>query len=121
VQAIHRARPLIRDVDIWLLTNVPLPNIPVELVSLHTLFDAPVGVDAYRWPEVVAVAQARMDAAELVTTADLVDAKLCQKPAAKKYLEALAQTHGWQIIAAPASGRGQPPLACVKNKQASNK
>lgn len=121
VQAIHRARPLIRDVDVWLLTNVPLPNIPVELVSLHELFDAPAGIDAYRWPEVVATAQARMDAAGMVTTADLVDAKLCQKPAAKKYLEALAQAHGWQIVTAPASGRGQPPLACVKNKQASNK
>lgn len=121
IQAIHRARPLIRDVDVWLLTNVPLPNIPVELVSLHELFDAPAGIDAYRWPEVVATAQARMDAAGMVTTADLVDAKLCQKPAAKKYLEALAQAHGWQIVTAPASGRGQPPLACVKNKQASNK
>ena len=121
VQAIHRARPLIRDVDVWLLTNVPLPTIPVELVSLHDLFDAPAGIDPYRWPEVVATAQARMDAAGMVTTADLVDAKLCQKPAAKKYLEALAQAHGWQIVTAPASGRGQPPLACVKNKQASNK
>ncbi len=121
VQAIHRARPLIRDVDIWLLTNVPLPNIPVELVSLHELFDAPGGIDAYRWPDVVATAQARMDAAGMVTTADLVDAKLCQKPAAKKYLEALAADRGWQIVTAPASGRGQPPLACVKNKQVSNK
>jgi len=121
VQAIHRARPLIRDVDIWLLTNVPLPNIPVELVSLHDLFDAPAGIDPYRWPAIAQQAQARMDAAGMVTTADLVDAKLCQKPAAKKYLEALAQAHGWQIVTAPASGRGQPPLACVKNKQASNK
>lgn len=121
VQAIHRARPLIRDVDIWLLTNVPLPDLPIDLVSLHDLFDAPAGIDPYRWPEVVATAQARMDAAGMVTTADLVDAKLCQKPAAKKYLEALAQAHGWQIVTAPASGRGQPPLACVKNKQASNK
>ena len=120
VQAIHRARPLIRDVDIWLLTNVPLLNILVELVSLHTLFDAPVGVDAYRWPEVVAVAQARMDAAELVTTADLVDAKLCQAAAARRYLEALAAQFGWKLITAPASGRGKPPLACVKHKWAAN-
>jgi hypothetical protein len=120
VQAIHRARPLIRDVDVWLLTNVPLPGVPVELVSLHELFDAPVGIDPYRWPAVVATAQARMDAAGMVTTADLVDAKLCTAPAAKKYLEALAQAHGWAMVKAPASGRGQPPLACVKNKQASN-
>ena len=120
VQAIHRARPLLRDVDIWLLTNVPLPGVPVELVSLRDLFDAPEGVDAYRWPEVVATAQARMDAAGLVTTSDLVAAKLCQSAAARRYLEALAQQQGWQIVTAPASGRGKPPLACVKHKQVSN-
>ena len=42
--------------------------------------------------------------ADMVTTADLVDAKLCQKPAAKKYLEALAQAHGWQIVTARPAG-----------------
>lgn len=121
VQALHRARPLIRAVDVWLLTNVPLSGVSAELVSLRELFDAPEGVDPYRWPEVVALAEARIDAAGLVTTADLVEAGLCQKPAAKRYLEALAQQQGWQIATAPASGRGQPPMACVKSKQALNK
>lgn len=117
VQAVHRARPLIRDVDVWLLTNVPLSDLPVELVSLRELFDAPSGVDPYRWPEVVQLAEQRMAAAGIVTTADLVDAKLCKAPAAKLYLEALAARHDWTIVRAPAAGRGQPPLACVKSKQ----
>lgn len=121
VQALHRARPLIRDVDVWLLTNVPLSGVPTDLVGLRDLFDAPEGVDSYRWPEVVRLADARMDAAGMVTTADLVAAGLCQKPAAKKYLDALAQQQGWQIVTAPASGRGQPPLACVKHKSVLNK
>ena len=58
------------------------------------------------WPEVVATAQARMDAAGMVTTADLVDAKLCAAPSAKN-IDALAQTQGWMLTKAPASGRGQ--------------
>lgn len=121
VQAIHRARPLIRDVDVWLLTNVPLDTLPVELLSIRDLFGAPRDVDPYRWPEVIATATARMDAAGIVTTADLVDAGLCQKPAAKRYLEALAECQGWAIVTAPADGRGRPPIACVKDKSAPNK
>lgn len=120
IQAIHRARPLIRDVDVWLLTNVPLQDLPVELVSLRELFDAPEGVDPYRWPAVVAHATARLDAAGMVTTADLVDAGLCQQAAARRYLETLASKQGWHIVQAPAAGRGRPPIGCVKNNQVSN-
>lgn len=120
IQAVHRARPLIRDVDVWLLTNVPLDGLPVELVSLRALFDAPEGVDPYRWPEVLQLAEQRMAAAGIVTSADLVDAGLCKAPAAKRYLEALAAAQNWAITRAPASGRGQPPLACVKHKQVLN-
>lgn len=116
-QAIHRARPLIRDVDVWLLTNVPLQGLPVELVSLRDLFGAPEGVDVYRWPEVTHLAAQRMDAAGMVTTADLVDAKVCKPAAARRYLDALSVLHGWDVVIAPAVGRGKPPLACVKRKQ----
>lgn len=120
VQAIHRARPLIRDVDVWLLTNVPLDNLPVELVSLRELFNAPDGVDPYGWPAAVALAEGRMESAGIVTSADLVSAGLCQQAAGRRYIEALARQQGWDVITAPANGRGKPPLACVKNKAAWN-
>lgn len=117
LQAIHRARPIQHAVDVWVLTNVPIPDLPVQLVSLADLFGAPPDVDPYRWPEVVGVAQARMDAVGMVLSTDLVDAGLCQAKAATKYLHALAAQLGWHVVTAPASGRGKPPLACVKNKQ----
>lgn len=120
IQAIHRARPLIRDVDVWLLTNAPLDGLPVELLSIRELFGAPEKVDPYRWPEVVATAESRMGAAGMVTTADLVDAGLCQRPAARRYLEALAECQGWAVVRAPSMGRGQPPIALVKDKSAPN-
>jgi hypothetical protein len=96
-------------------------DLPVELVSLRELFDAPEKVDPYRWPEVVQLAEARMDAAGMVTTADLVDAKLCKPAAARRYLDALAtRFRAGILLRAPAHGRGKPPLACVKRKQVSN-
>lgn len=120
LQAVHRARPIQHPVDVWVLTNVPIPELPVQLVSLADLFGAPADVDPYRWPEVQHLAQARMDAAGIVLSSDLVAAGLCQAKAATKYLHALAAQLGWCVITAPASGRGKPPLACVKNKQDSN-
>lgn len=120
MQAIHRARPLIQDVDVWLLTNVPIGELPVELISLHALFDAPAGVEPYRWPEVVQLAQQRMHAADIVTSADLVGAGLCKPAAARRYLDALSSCYGWSIVTAPATGRGKPPVACVKSKHVLN-
>lgn len=116
LQAVHRARPLIRDVDVWLLTNVPIDGLPVELVSLQDLFDAPAGVDPYGWPVVVQLAYERIDATGIVTTADLVKAQVCTAPAARKYIGVLAERMGWQVVTAPAEGRGRPPIGCVKNK-----
>lgn len=121
VQAIHRARPLIRNVDVWLLTNVPIADLPVELVSLRELFDAPEGVDPYRWPAVVSLAEERLDATGIVTTADLIASGLCQKAAGRRYIELLASQQGWRVVTAPADGRGRPPIGCVKDNQARNK
>lgn len=115
LQAIHRARPIRRTVDVWLLTNVPLPDLPVELVSLHDLFDAPTGVEPYRWPEVVALAEERIAHVGLVTSADLVRAGLCTQNIAAKYIPVLAAQQGWRVVIAPATGRGKPPIACVKH------
>lgn len=115
LQAVHRARPIRRSVDVWVLTNVPIPNLPVELVSLADLFGAPENVDPYRWPEVVDLARERMGGTGMLLSTDLVSAGLCQAKAATKYLRALADQQGWRIVTAPAVGRGKPPLACVKH------
>lgn len=96
VQALHRARPLRRQVDVWLLTNLPLPNIPVELISLHELFDAPAGLDPYRWPEVLRVAEERMATAGRVTTQDLA-ALGADRKTAHAWFDGLL-TQGWREI-----------------------
>ena len=112
LQAVHRARPIRYSIDVWLLTNVPIPDLPVQLVSLADLFGAPPEVDPYRWPEVVAFAAERIATMGMVLSSDLVDARLCQQNTAAKYMRALADQQGWQVTTAPASGRGKPPLMC---------
>lgn len=119
VQAVHRARPLRRDVDIWLLTNVVAPGLPVRLVSLHQLFDAldadgrPLtGIDIQRWPEVLDLA-ATED--EPLTAARLMATFAITKPTAKKWIDALLATGRYAPTSIDATGqRGPKTRAVVK-------
>ena len=50
IQAVHRCRPVLREVDIWLLSNLPLPELPpAELLSLHELLGAPANTQPHKW------------------------------------------------------------------------
>ena len=77
------------------------------------------GIDPYRWPEVVATAQARMDAAGMVTTADLVDAKLCAASRAEISGSPWPRRMAGKVTARPVGEANH--RWHVKNKQASNK
>jgi hypothetical protein len=114
IQTLHRARPLREPVDVWLLTNLPLPGVPVDLVSLHALFQAPDGVDPYRWPEVLHLAHERMQTIGWVTTQDFTLALNVSRDTARKWFEGLL-TQGWvEIERKPSATRGKPVRACVK-------
>jgi hypothetical protein len=112
VQAAHRARPLIRNVDVWLLTNLPLADLaPDELLSLADLFDnAPAGIDPYRWPALRVWA----DAQEEIATGTLAEHFKISRPTAKVWFEGLLQ-RGWREIEPETTGRrGPQPRRCVK-------
>jgi len=54
VQAAHRVRPVLRPVDIWLLTNVPLYELPPDyLLSQAEVLKAPPGVNIWNWSELI--------------------------------------------------------------------
>jgi hypothetical protein len=118
VQAVHRARPLRRDVDVWLLTNV-VTELPVALVSLHALFGAldalgqPLrGIDVLRWPEVLAL-PATPDAP--LTTRRLMDVFGISRPTAGKWIDALIATGAYTRIDLPPEGdRRRPAVGLVK-------
>ncbi len=123
IQAIHRGRPLREPVDVWLLTNLPLPHVPVTLVDLAALFGgAPAGVDVYRWPAVLATADARMDAVGQVTTQDFVTELGANRRTAAKWLDALIRTGNWRERdeRVPAAGRGPRVRAIVRIFQTRN-
>lgn len=119
VQAAHRARPLRRKVDVWLLTNV-VTELPVELVSLHQLFDAldsegkPLtGIDIVRWADVLALPATEDDP---ITTARLMIAFDITRPTAIKWFDALKATGRYTVSElAPTSTRSRPTQSLVKS------
>lgn len=119
LQAVHRARPLRRNVDVWLLTNVVVPELPVTLISLHQLFDAVdadgkplTGVDPYRWPDVLAVPATRE---QPLTVAELGDTLGVSRPTAQRWFDALLATGRYaETSVPPSSERRRPARALVK-------
>ena len=95
----------------WLLANLPVWELPPsKLLQIRDLFDAPPGVDTFRWPDVLRVANAFCDRQGFVTSADLAAALNLDSRTARKYVEQLAAQCGW-ANAAVRVGRGRPPKA----------
>lgn len=114
IQTAHRVRPVLYEKDVWLLLNLPIDELPPdELLSVQELFGAPDGVDPYRWPEIVAVAQQRAAERGFVTAADFVDALGCKRDAANRYVDCLIDQfpEDFPRLDVRAAGRGRPPKA----------
>lgn len=124
IQAINRARPLRRSVDVWLLTNAPLPGVPVSLLSLRDLYEAPEGIEPARWPALRDWARLELDERGVITTAAIAAQMGVSAPTARKFLEHLIDQEGYERCKAPITGPGRPPLAArrksVKHYQEGN-
>lgn len=113
IQTLHRARPLRRRVDIWLLTNIPLPGITPELLSVQELFNAPAGVDPYRWPALIEWAAERIDRHGMLVSTDIAEYLGMQQKAAREYMYVIAGQLNLTVGNAPSTGRGRPALAIL--------
>jgi response regulator of citrate/malate metabolism len=85
----------------------------VELINLHDLFDAPHGVDPYRWPAIRRYAADRIAAVGTVTSTELAEWAAVEQSTARRYVEALAAQDSY-ILTAQKGSRGRPPLALCK-------
>jgi len=121
IQAIHRARPIQRAVDIYLLSNIPLPEFHLRAGDLRTIrqvMGAPEGVNAFDWPTVLFVADLLLTEKGCVTQADLMDRMgLASKATASKYWHMLRDVAGWVEIPAlvkPNAKGGRPVTGLLK-------
>jgi len=112
VQAAHRSRLNLREVDVWLLENLPVKELaPTELLSIRDVFQAPSGVNVYEWPEVLALAESRLQTGDPLYSTDIVEAIKVDPHTARSYLAAIQkiQPELWTVDGLmPKTGRGRP-------------
>lgn len=115
IQAVHRARPLLHSVNVYLLTNLPIIELRVDrLLSISELFDVPDGIDRYKWAKFVEFAseQSVIDTADVVALFGNMKAET-----ARKYITKLVETlPGWELMASRTGGRGKPRLGAQNVK-----
>lgn len=122
IQAAHRSRPISRECDIWLLTNLPVKELPpTELLTIHQLFGADKNFDTKINPflyrkimmalEALFANQARIHLEEgrieHVTLTQLVDAVGISRPTVKKIWDSLDFTTVHKVTVKSAKG-GRP-------------
>ncbi len=115
IQAVHRARPLLREVDVWLLANLPVDELPVSrLLSIHELMGAPGRLDALQWwPDVKMLADQCEREGVVLTTRRMMDhVEGLPERTARKYLKHILEDKGrWsEVTAAEPTRRGRPGI-----------
>lgn len=118
VQAAHRARPNIRDdVDVYLLTNIPLVDLPPdELVSVRSLFGVPDGVNSYNWIELLDLSEKLYLEMGYVSAEDIQARMEVSDKTARKYLDTLLTLPDWEVHKV-AVKRGRPPKMAKRREQ----
>lgn len=122
VQSAHRVRPVLAPKPIWLLTSLPVEDLPpTELLSVRELFDTPPGVDPYIWPLIVEYGREKLAQRGFVTAADYVDLLGVQRKAANNYVDSLAACfpNEFPLVQVKAAGRGRPPKAAGRTNKPS--
>lgn len=120
IQSLNRARPLTRNVDVWLLTNRPLRGVPISQIwTLKQVFGAvdangeELQADPWMWRAVVASATKRVNDQGYVSTVDLVkDLRILPKSAGK-YIDLLISALHWEPFRMASEGRGRPAKAAT--------
>lgn len=111
IQTAHRVRPIINNVDVWLITNIPIDELPPdELLRINDVFNAPINVDAYQWPDILNKSEIIENNVGYVTASDLVNEFKLSKTTASKYIDLIAKHYGW-TVGKVVLGKGRPHKA----------
>jgi len=95
IQAANRSRMLFRKTDVYLLTNIPIDELPPHrLLTIREMFGAPDDVDVFRWQEVMEY----MERQTIVTVPDMVDDLGISVNTAKKYMAVFVREFGWEWV-----------------------
>ena len=118
LQSAHRSRPILSPVDVWLVTNIPVEELPpTRLVSMRETLGAPPGVNLWKWLDFVdAIENIQVVTTKIITEECDIDCRTV-----RKYFGLLVESGEWReydkeidgdIIAR--AGPGRPPKTLVR-------
>ena len=126
IQTVNRARILTRAVDVWLLANLPIYELPPdEIVSLHDLFEVPDQAlieqvlgkarrfDPHKWGAFVQTARRLCEENSNVIQREVVAETNLGEKTVREYWK-LLKAMGWKVDQSEQAlrpGRGKPPEA----------
>lgn len=111
-QAIHRGRPIRYPCDVWLFTNLPIPEIQIDqIVQFRDIVGAPKGIDGDTWRDVLELAYRLVEERGWVITQDLIDAGICKREQARKCIDGLTEYDAdtFPELEVKGVGKGRPP------------
>jgi hypothetical protein len=115
IQAAHRARILFRDVPVYLLSNIPIDELPpTELLTIREVMGAPVGVDVFLWERLIEFVNKLANQNGLVASSDLIEKFGISKPTALKYMDMLIDSGDWEPAIIRQKAEGRSPRALKK-------
>lgn len=101
LQAAHRGRPILNPVHVWLLTNIPLDELPpTDLLRVTDIIDCPDDMKPWPWLDLLNYAALRHAQGQIITTLDLVRDLQVHRDTARKYMGALVERGTWERIEA---------------------
>jgi DNA polymerase III delta prime subunit len=119
IQAAERARLNVLPNDVILLTNVPVRELPPDvLISVRALFGAPPSIDPYRWPEFLMLADKHFGLGAPLTSSAIAKHMGLSAPSARKWLDLLAEAQPDRWAYPPPDyllpkSRGKPPKTVI--------
>ena len=113
IQCAHRGRIIYRDCPVFLLTNLPVDDLPpTELITIRQLMGAPEEVDVFKWQSALDFATMMAKEKGSVTRADMIHGLDIDTKTATKYMNKLEESFGWvKAWSPPTAGTGRPPRA----------
>lgn len=113
VQSAHRGRPLRHPISIYLLSSLPVDELPpTKILTMREIMQAPEGVNIFEWKRIVEAADGLLAEGKLVTASGLGDKLEVSHSTALDYMRKLVKTGEWEVaILRTNTGRQQQAVS----------
>jgi hypothetical protein len=114
LQSAHRNRPLTNQHVVYLLTNIPVDELPPDqIVTMRDLVGAPLGVNIFDWSVLIEICEKIELECGAVRVDELAERMGVSRTTALKYFDMLTDTGEWETALVKKDAKGGRPSASL--------